>query len=68
MLVSFAIIAALAVLAGVVALRSRRKKTRPRPFALPTDPLRAAGREAEFRKMAAKFKDPLWDEDDQGEA
>jgi len=48
----------------VVWAASRQRKTRaPRPFDLPTDAKRAIGREAEFRKLAKKFKDPLWDDD-----
>jgi len=55
---------AMVVAVLVVWAASRQRKTRaPRPFALPTDAKRAIRREAEFKKMAEKFKDPLWDDD-----
>jgi len=58
-----------AVVALVAWAASRQRKTQvPRPFDLPTDPRRARGREAEYQKMSRRFKDPLFDEDDQGEA
>jgi len=55
---------AVTVAVAVAWAASRQRKTQaPRRFDLPTDAKRAIGREAEFRKMAKKFKDPLWDDD-----
>ena len=67
-----AVVVILGVVLVVALHMARRRKQshagvrvlRPRPFNLPTDAKRAMGREAEFKKMSEKFKDPLWDDDE----